>query len=411
MTDLRQLLSDIGDRAGHYDVTERALTVSRRNRQRRTAVGTTAAALTVVAVAGWSLWPGGGSGAGPGVNPAASASPSPSAAAAPALPASCRVDRLPLPDGLTSGAANAVDPTGRYVIGSAGVDGSAIKEHLLLWDGDEVRRLKLTGQHQRLRAVNSAGTVLAATVLNQREQSVWVYRDGKFTRLQGGEADAVDMNESGVVIGTEIIRGRNGKDGSAHPVRWRTPTSLMERLPLPPGDWPGGVTVSGIDDDGTIIMNASRGREAWHAFALRPDGTWQTLTASVTVDGLTAAAPQAVAIRGGWVTGVARLPQIAPSTQSRLVDVLWNLRTGEVGVLPRGGIAAVVNAHGWTVSWLGGPRLNSATGAQLTLPAAPEQTADFPTYLSGLSDDGRVLIGLQQLNYDPDLVPLRWRCS
>lgn len=408
MTDLRELLSDIGDRAGRYDVTEQALALGRRRRQRRLA-GTTAAVLAVAAAATWGLWPGRpGGGAGP-IDPAESAAPSSSASTV-ALPASCEVARLPLPRGMTNGAATAVDPTGRYVVGSSSVESSATKEHLLLWDGDEVRRLDLRGQQQRFVAVASSGTALAETVLNERETSVWVYRDGTFTRLKGGEADAVGMNDSGVVVGTEIKRGPDGT-GSAHPVRWRTPESAMERLPLPPGDWPDGVSVTGIDDDGTIVMNASRGRLDWHPFALRPDGTWQKLSAPPAVDGLPVVAPRAVAIRGGWVIGEARRQPSTPSGETSMVGVVWNLATGETVALRWGLGGPNVNAQGWTAAWLDGLWLQSPTGARLALPAPPEQTPDFPAYVSGLSEGGRVLVGSQQLNYDPDVLPLRWRCS
>jgi hypothetical protein len=332
---------------------------------------------------------------------------------APALPTSCTVARLPLPRGLTLGVAVAVDPTGRYAVGSSSVEWSTTREHLLLWDGDEVRRLELPGQGQRFIAVTSSGTALATTVLNEREQTSWVYRDGKFTRLKGGGVvDLIDMNDSGVVVGTEQADGPVGKS-TGGPVRWRSSTSEMERLPLPPGDWPSGVSVAGIDDDGTIIMNAHRGHLLdWQPFALRPDGTWQKLTAPVSMDGMANVQLQASAIRGGWVTGEARLPANAESPQPRLVGILWNLDTGEAVTLPRGGSGSVVNALGWIAAGLDEPQLWSPTGAWLALPAPPEQTSEFPAYVTGLSDDGRVLVGGVQLNDDrPDVLPLRWRCS
>ncbi|GAA1611808.1 hypothetical protein ACFQY4_08115 [Catellatospora bangladeshensis] len=415
MTDLRQLLTDIGERAGSYDVTERALTITRRRRRRRAAVGTTAAALAVAAIATWSLWPG-----APGSAPDPAVSPS----AGPSLPTSCTLGSLPLPDGATYGVVYQVDPTGRYAVGGTDVDAKKYDRDLLFWDGDAVRRLSLPGRLQYFHDVNSAGTALASAVIDGKE-SAWVYRDGEFTRLDG-EAFASDLNESGVIAGT-ISSGPDGPGGQ--PVRWRTPDSPMELLPLPPGDWRHGVLVRGIDDDGTIVMGGyENSAKDQMAYALRPDGSWQELTP--TIDGVTGRNVSVYAIRGGWVVGQVLLPDGTGQRGSGITGVLWNLRTGKAQSLGRSGPPTVVNAQGWTVHEtepVFGPRgqtrtpvptpagslwLLSPAGDRTAVPAPAGQTP-WHVQVYSVSDDGRVLVGLRQLSepYGKDHVPVRWRCS
>ncbi len=413
MTDLRQLLTDIGDRAGTYDVTERALAVTRRRRRRRTAAGTTAVALAVATIATWGLWPG-----------AASRPPEPAASpSAPPLPTSCTLGSMPLPKGVTRGTASEVDPTGRYAIGGGILPASGdYQRGLVFWDGNTVRQPELPGRLQYFHDVNSSGTALASAEIDGKD-STWVYRDGAWTRLEGAAFGSF-LNESGVVVG--VIRRSDGDGPFNRPVRWRTPDSPMELLPMPPGVSGFGAMVRGIDDDGAVLMQAGVDGTEERAFVLRPDGSWQQLT--TTVDGVVGRRASVYAIRGGWVAGQVLLPEDG-SGGSGLRDVLWNLRTGQARVLERAD-PPVVNAHGWTVAREQPRRATSVPGTPLAKPfgtlwlrspagegtalPAPSGLTAWDVSVSSMSDDGRVLVGYQRPagnRESSDFRPVRWRCS
>ncbi|MBV1855026.1 hypothetical protein [Catellatospora tritici] len=403
MSDLKELLDDIAERAPALDLAERALHLGKRRRRHLRAGAIAAAALAIALVAGVSLWP---RDAHQAVEPLApSASPPPSAP--PGLPASCTVARLPLPSGLHNGSVSAADPTGRYLVGSAST--GVTKNALLYWEGDSVRRLSLPGQAQGFTDVNSSGVAIAGTLLHEEEDSAWIYRNGRLTRLKGADAQAVAINSSGVVVGIMTTRKVRFGNPTLHPVRWATPDADPEPLPLPPGHWPAGAGVSGLDDDGTILMNVGTLTEDGRSFALRPDGSWQELSLSLTVDGRHGVAAHGGSIRNGWVLGMMYFDGPLAGGP-RMTAVVWNLRTGAVSRLPAGLWGGQINAQGWVARWTGGTAVTSGTDL-LPLPTLSGVSAEFDPVVSSISDDGRVLAGGVQLRVNEPGIPLRWRCS
>ncbi len=270
-----------------------------RGRRRRVAAArATVAGIVVLAVAVTILRP-----AAPARRPVATAPTPATTTPAPVfttiVTGSCTLRDLPLPSSFPGQpqlmGASDIDPTGRYVAGTAAV---GTVSWALLWVNGKPRVVDKS-KGTSATAVNTGGVVVG-----WHSGGGWVYRDGRLSPLlrlphtRAGSADAVAINTRGDIVG---ISG-------GHPVIW-------------PGDQPGQTRtlddgpgqVDGISDTGLMV-----GR-LFEAYGGEPR-LWNR-------DGTVHPQPpgfQALMVAGTWVLG-----QVDPGTTGAGL-VLWSLTTGAI---------------------------------------------------------------------------------
>jgi len=141
------------------------------------------------------------------------------------------------------------DSAGRWQIGAAqpGPQGRAVVWH----DG------KLVGEADKVHAAINLADINSSGVAVGTDQSKdiakggppvdevpYVYRNGVFSKLRGGNGRAVAINDAGVIAGELDL------PGVTLPVRWKSLDAQPELLSLPAGTEGGGV--KDIAADGTI---------------------------------------------------------------------------------------------------------------------------------------------------------------
>ena len=255
---------------------------ARRRRRRHRVAGGTAIA-TVAAVVASAVAAGGlRSTAGPedlSVTGTAASSTKPDA------PATCRVDRLPVPAGHPRSLVTGGDPSGRFIVGRAYASRGFVAKHpLLIWDDGKPATVDMPGDDELFHDINSAGVAVGAAFTGHDTQSAYVYRDGKLSRLPApaGTVEARAVGEDGTIVGN---LGRGGPEEPRVPLLWRDPTAQPERIPLPPG-FPEGEAID-VDTDGTVVIMVSsagsRGPDGGdHAYVRHPDGTGTLLPFTAT---------------------------------------------------------------------------------------------------------------------------------
>lgn len=381
---------------------------TRRQRTHRV-VGSGAAGLAAVAVlaGGWALFapdpvPGGGTSPD---TVAASASGAP----APDGPTACTVRQLEMPAGQPPmSVVTGADPTGRYVVGRS-YPTSESTPRILIWEKGEVTAVAMEGNDQALRDINSTGVAVGYSFVGaDNEEAAWVYRDGAMSRLAGRHAEALGINENGVIVGSV-----NGK-----PALWRTPTSQPTMLATPGPGWVGQAT--GIDDDGTVVGRLASGEVTPEAaYVWRPDGALEKLP-EPTVEGKPATTYAANEIRDGWVSGWARrdegtVSELSGASRKPGDGVMyigaprWNLRTGTMDTPDERGRIEGINRHGWMVGGSREPVL-MIDGRTVQLPTLGHDTDSITSIVYTISDDGRTLAGQAQMA-DSDPAAVLWSCS
>ena len=373
-------MGEVADRARTYDIVDHAFTVGRRRRRLRRMVtgGTvfTAVLATVVAVNLTAGRP----------NPDEvhiTQGPAQTTAPPPTLPASCEVEPLPLPPGAVDmSVVTGADPSGRFIVGKAYPGGSA--RRLLIWDNLSVSTVDMSGADAQLYDVNSSGIAVGYSFMGE-DMAAWVYEDGRTSRLGGGFAQALGINDDGVIVGN--LRPHPVE---ATPTVWRSPTAAAEVLPIPQGI--SFATADAVDEDGTIVGTIDFGRAGLRVW--RSDGRVLTLSpGEVVVHGLPGTELSAIAIRAGVVL----LFAAADIGSSRYLSrVLWDTRTGKVRELSGVYDARALNARGWvaaaTVRGLESQVtvLNPDDGSSVVLPPLVESGGAEAV---SISDDGTVLAG------------------
>jgi hypothetical protein len=361
----------------------RAVIDGERHHRRVRLVGSAgaAAAVLVVLASAWTV-----------TRPASR--PSPPATQAPPSPSliaklSCSVQQLRTPNGqgpkaVVSGA----DPTGHYIVGRTYPGG---RPTTVIWKDRQPTQVPMAGSDPDLYDITSTGVAVGSSFLGDKT-AAWYYADGKYTRLAGGEAQALAINERRQIVGSVGDK----------PVLWRTPGDQPRTLALPGPQWTG--TAMGIDDDGTIVGAVAPTKDGVRVGALwRPDGTFEQLSAP-NAHGGPAGEYVAKSIRDGWVVGWAAFDR----GQTRYIgEPLWNLGAGTRR--DRDGFAEAVNAHGWFV----GGRTLIAGDEEVVLPVPKgfEKQPVLEAYT--ISDDGSTIAG-QAATLNGGVanqpVPVVWTC-
>lgn len=221
--------------------------------------------------------------------------------------AECTVDTLNGPDG-TPADVTTGDPTGRYLVTGAGNS-----QGWLLWDNGKPQRLSdlPQGADVVVLDVNSSG-VLIGTNGNQ----AWKYADGEYTVLPApADKDVVPtgINATGDVVG----RYSDGDaPGGFRPMLWPAaePDTFQELSA------PSGATATGISDTGTIVGNLSDGPAyLWDD----PNGAGTPLRDS---EGGSLTSAGAISSNGTWVAGAVDTGEGA--------GAVWNLEDGTLRESP-----------------------------------------------------------------------------
>jgi hypothetical protein len=394
--DLLRRLAGPARSPSRVDIT-RAVADGERRLSRARWVRSSAAGMTValILVGGWAV-------ARPALRsapPTPAGSPSAASASAsastgprtPAPPTACTLHRLPVPAGQpVESVVTGADPTGRYVLGRTYPGG---RPRVVIWHDGRVHKVSMTGSDPHLYDVTSTGVAVGLSFpgASSDRTTAWVYRDGRISRLAGGNAAAYGINEREVIVGS--VDGR--------PALWRTPTSQPTMLATPGRGWSGHATAVG--EDGTVVgrMQSAPDKPEF-GYLWRPDGSLEKL-AVPTLRGKAVTTYTAESIRDGWVVGWARLDE---GRIAYLGAPLWSLRTGEVDVSGERMFASAVNRYGWTA----GNNSLVAGGSSVRLPDLGENDSlpGGSIDAESISDDGATIAGQVELHGDP--VAVVWEC-
>jgi len=186
------------------------------------------------------------------------------------------------------------DSTGRWQIGTAqpGGQGRAVVWHdgkLVGLAGKDHAAIILTGINSSGVAVGTDQSKDIAKGGPPVDEVPYVYRNGVFSKLHGGNGRAVAINDAGVIVGELDL------PGVTLPVRWKSLNAQPELLRLPAGTEGGGV--SDIAADGTIAGYENTGP----GYLWRADGTMQRIDPP-TIPGIPATGTLTPArFRFGWL--------------------------------------------------------------------------------------------------------------
>jgi uncharacterized membrane protein len=368
-----------------------AMTEGRRRRRVRRLTGllsagtATAVILVAVPVAASALRPGGPPAIG-AVDGSGLPTGTASVVAPPPAPAACTIAKLPVPKGEMS-LVTGGDPTGRYLVGQSYPDDNGYPQ-LLMWHDGSVRQLYTAGDDKVLNDVNSTGDAVGFSNLDGKSYA-FAYVNGQMSPLSADPSQAYAINARGNIAG--VVNGRA--------TGWRSPLGDPFPLRTPPGDWQGAAY--GVDDDGTMV-GTLRSNGIEQAYMWAPDGAVHQLPVP-EIDGGPATASRAFRVYAGWATGMAArgVSKVgAPAPVGATAAVRWNLRTGEVQVIPGlDGPVEGVNAYGWIAGGdaKGRAVLVSDAGV-LPLPSLATPLHAQDSYASTVSDDGRTIAGRSVLD-------------
>ena len=241
------------------------------------------------------------------------------AGGAAAAAGTCRITVLPNPAAAWESRATDIDPSGRYIIGTALVSGPGRSDVSLLWVDGRLTEFPTPYGWVGLADVNAAGTVVGYAE-NGSGAFAFRYQRGRFVTLPGLQPGAMTVaravNRRGDVVGFSWE-----PNGPTRTVVWPAHQPGSPRELVAPFD----VYTVDIDDDGTVLATGSFESVRW-----LPDGTVRPLTGP---DGSPAVG---VAIRRGWVAGVAGSGAAA-----------WRTRGGPVNLAPpEYTLPTSVNRHG-----------------------------------------------------------------
>jgi hypothetical protein len=300
---------------------------------------------------------------------------------------------LPFPDAYSL--VVAMEPGGRHIVGRTG----RTDLDLLIWTDGRPRLVDLPGERQVPHDVNAAGVVVGSTVFGSmggpQEMRAWVYRDSAVAILSGTHAaEAFAVSDDGTVVGTIDNR----------PVLWRASAAEPSTLPMPDTGWTGMAV--DISSDGQTIVGLLRPDVQSRPYVWSAGAMPRELPLP-TIDGETAMTASAESITGDWVAGTA-----TSRRDDSGVPVRWNLRTGEVTVFPRHGLAgASISADGRITAKGDGGRAVVLGGPQtLTLRRLDDSTVLHDTPY-GITLDGRRIAGNAASARAGGTAPVLWHCT
>ncbi len=204
---------------------------------------------------------------GPRPHPSSSGAPATpiatTAAAPPPGPTSCTIKKLPT-GGITKALVTAGDPSGHYIAGRVYPPGKGV--HTVIWkDGQILKADVVPGSDADINDINAAGVGVGSGFDGGGHVHAYVLRNGAVTKLAGGPADAVAINDAGVIVGAV------GQLYEGLPARWPSAGGAPVKLAMPTGATVG--TAVGIDEDGTVIGTVGSPSTEGTGYLWLPDGT------------------------------------------------------------------------------------------------------------------------------------------
>ncbi|MEU5904259.1 hypothetical protein [Micromonospora sp. NPDC047527] len=302
------------------------------------------------------------------------------ATAAPAAARACTISTLPYPADTYRADANAIDPSGRFVVGAAlRVRDSGNQELLLIWDGQRLTEIESPGMVDAV-DVNTRGVVVGNGWAESGIGRPWTYRDGRFEQLPVVPSSGIfvsAINEAGDIVGygSDIVAGEY--------VALRWPAARPGTVEVL--DAPVNATPSGITANGTIVGSAGE-FGSWTGWIRRPNGRIGALTAPGAQSTVVGAAA------GHWAIGRVNLGGTSP------VMVRWDLRNGSYTTLDqRLTLGDDVNASGVVV---GGERVARGASSRV-LPGGGDRVT---IGARSISDTGTI-VGFRNADR---VTPVRW---
>ena len=397
--DIRRLLDEVELPSPRIDLDAVARDGAQLRRRRRAgaAAGSAAVALVVAAVAvPLALHFPGSAGAVP--NGAAATGtptgrPTATATATPKPAAFCAVSALALPPGVKDYQTEAIDPTGRYVIGWAN---SNTIYATVLWDNGTPQNMHVPGTPE-VSAVNSHGVVAGSTTAHGvDDERVYRWANGNTTILSypmpgRWHPYSIYLNDDGAIIANAEPEGESGGVGAVT-LLFKPGTTTGVKLPISSGS-----EVFGISDSGLILGTLDLSTSPDHRGAVWDlNGTLlRTLSFPSYVNLLSPTGDLAVGSR------------FDPGNHTRVSSFRWNLRSGEVTDLGEHVTQPLaVNAQGWVLDEKNGVvKGDDVVG----LPPPPGDA----THLAwrAMADNGAVVgQSLQATGAAFVSTPLEWRC-
>ncbi|WP_157562523.1 hypothetical protein [Micromonospora chokoriensis] len=294
----------------------------------------------------------------------------------------CKISTLPYPTDTYRADANAVDPTGRYVAGTALRVGETDNQYLLLfWDGQRVTELESQGDSTPV-DINADGVVIGNGWAETGQGRPWRYRDGKLELLPVLPSTGIfvsAINDAGDIVGY----GSDIVPGESVALRWPAARpGTVEVLDAPIDAQAGGIT-----DNGTIVGSAGPFGD-WNSWVRRPNGRIDALTFPGAEWSTAGAAAGRWAIGQAWLGG---------TTSAR---VRWDLRNGSHTLLDQEMPALTdINAKGVVV---GDDRVARGSTSRV-LPGGGEGVS---IGARSISDSGTI-VGFRNVRADR-LTPVRW---
>ncbi|MGV9211170.1 hypothetical protein ACTFTM_04825 [Micromonospora sp. RB23] len=294
----------------------------------------------------------------------------------------CTISTLPYPTDTYRADATAIDPSGRFVAGTALRVGASDNQYLmLLWDGQQLTEIPAPGRNEVEPAdINESGVVIGNGWSENGIAQPWRYRDGRFEQLPTLPSSGISVtaiNKAGdiVGIGSDIVPGEYVG------LRWPADRpGTVEVLQAPANARPQGIT-----PNGTIVGSAGEFAN-WTAWVRRPNGRIKPLVFPG------AESTEIHAAAGHWAVGRVSL------SNAQAAMVRWDVRDGSYTTLdPQLGLLNDVNAKGVVV---GGDRVARGATSQV-LPGGGERVG---LGARSIADTGTI-VGFRNADR---VTPVRW---
>jgi hypothetical protein len=382
MTELKNLMRDMAARARTYDMTEKAIKVSRRRRVmvRVVAPAVAAVAVTLVVFAVRTL-----------------PNPTPSPPLVPPSvppPVACDLTRLQLPGNWEQSHAMSISPNQRFIGGHVSTgDGMQTP---VIWDNGIPLLLPMSGRELVVRQVADNGDAIGFYFEkpDDRDPRSFLWRDGHLIALNGRDASASAFNSSWAVVGAAEGKGAIWRDVSKEPDFLRVPDTTWRAYPI------------SIDDTGQVlgILDPVRGTDQ------------EVQMASWSPSGELRIFPRPPQLGEQWELSPIKFSdgdvffQAYDETGATAMLGWWDPRTNAYLLTPKEGPASqTVAANGWRLVHDGARSFVEGAGSRVEL-VKPADSDGVNVWAYSMADDGHTIVTSLRLHQQGHIAAVMWRC-